>query len=184
MTGSDLRRAAASLAFLLFGTCPVGAAEPAATTAEPLPALEWRLVGPHRGGWSTMAVGVPDAPDTFYAGAAGGGVWKTTDAGRTWQNVTDAQPITAVGALAVAPSDSRVVYVGTGHPEPRYDIGAGSGVYRSTDAGRTWTSLGLAETRHIGAIAVDRRDANAVLVAAVGHVFGPDGHTRTVQVVA
>jgi photosystem II stability/assembly factor-like uncharacterized protein len=155
-----------------------GAASPAAMStptgaAEPLPALEWRLLGPYRGGWSTMAVGVPEEPDTFYAGAAGGGVWKTIDAGHTWASLTDAQPITAVGALAVAPSDRRVIYVGTGHPEPRYDVGAGTGVYRSSDAGRTWQPLGLAATRHIGAIAVDRRDANVVLVAALGHLFGP-----------
>ncbi|HUO79684.1 MAG TPA: hypothetical protein VMU00_06050 [Steroidobacteraceae bacterium] len=165
------------LALLLALSLPAAraAAEPPAAAVEPLPALEWRLLGPFRGGWSTMAVGVPGEPDTFYAGAAGGGVWKTTDAGRTWRNLTDAQPITAVGALAVAPSDPRVVYVGTGQPEPRYDIGAGSGVYRSTDAGRSWTPLGLAASRHIGAIAVDRRDANVVLVAALGHVFGPGG---------
>ncbi len=149
------------------------AAPPATSTTEPLPALEWRLVGPFRGGWSTMAVGVPELPDTFYAGAAGGGVWKTDDAGHTWLNVTDAQPISAVGALAVAPSDGRVIYVGTGHPEPRYDVGAGSGMYRSTDAGHSWAALGLAATRHIAAIAVDRRDANVVLVAALGHLFGP-----------
>ncbi|MBS0375310.1 MAG: hypothetical protein JSR73_12085 [Proteobacteria bacterium] len=149
------------------------AAVPPAAGPEPLPALHWRLLGPFRGGWSTMAVGVPDAPDTFYLGAAGGGVWKTTDAGRTWQNVTDGAPVTAVGALAVAPSDGKVVYVGTGHPEPRYDVGAGSGVYRSVDAGHSWQALGLAATRHIGAISVDPRSADTVLVAAQGHLFGP-----------
>ena len=176
MSRSHLRGLIVALAILASPPFGAAAAEPGTPGAEPLPALAWRLVGPHRGGWSTMAVGIPEAPDTFYAGAAGGGVWKTSDAGRTWRNVTDAEPITAVGALAVAPSDSRVIYVGTGHPEPRYDVGAGSGVYRSADAGKTWASAGLAETRHIGAIAIDRRDANVVLVAAVGHVFGPDAH--------
>jgi photosystem II stability/assembly factor-like uncharacterized protein len=173
MPRSALARAVTALAILAATLAGVDAAEPPGAAAEPLPALEWRLLGPFRGGWSTMAVGVPEEPDTFYSAAAGGGVWKTTDAGRTWTPLTDAQPISAVGALAVAPSDSRVIYVGTGHPEPRYDIGGGSGVYRSSDAGRTWASLGLAATRHIGAIAVDRRDADVVLVAALGHVFGP-----------
>ena len=143
--------------------------------AEPLPAVAWRLVGPFRGGWSTMAVGVPALPDTYYMGTAGGGVWKTTDSGRTWRPVSDGAPITAVGALAVAPSDPAVVYVGTGQADPRYDIGAGSGVYRSRDAGASWESAGLQDTRHIGALLVDRRDANVVLVAALGHVFGPGG---------
>ena len=149
-----------------------GAAPVAAPAATSLPALQWRLVGPYRGGWMTMAAGVPQEPDTYYAGAAGGGLWKSTDSGRTWNPISDGMPVTAVGALAVAPSDPRVVYVATGHPEPRYDVGAGSGVYRSGDAGRTFRPAGLAATRHIGAILVDRRDANVVLVAAVGHLFG------------
>ncbi|MBS0396708.1 MAG: hypothetical protein JSR54_18960, partial [Proteobacteria bacterium] len=163
------------LPILLLAPAAVGAATAAVpgAAAEPLPALEWRLIGPYRGGWATVAAGVPEAPDTFYAGTAGGGVWKTDDAGRTWRALTDAVPVTGVGALAVAPSDPRVVYVGTGHPEPRYDVVAGSGVYRSSDAGRTWQALGLAETRHIGAISVDPRRADTVLVAAQGHLFGP-----------
>jgi len=144
-----------------------------AGAAQTLPALAWRLLGPYRGGWSTMAVGVPEAPDTYYAATAGGGVWKTTDAGHTWKPISDAQPIASVGALAVAPSDARVIYVGSGQPEPRYDVGAGSGVYRSADGGRTWQAVGLEATRHIASIVVDRRDANVVLVAAQGHLFGP-----------
>jgi len=153
---------------------------PAACAAQPLipdgafPAVAWRLVGPFRGGWSTIAVGVPTEPDTYYFGAAGGGIWKTNDSGRTWHCVTDGQPITAIGALAVAPSDPRVLYAGTGHPEPRYDIIAGSGMYRSADAGESWQPVGLTETRHIGAVLIDARDANIVLVAALGHVFGPN----------
>lgn len=135
-------------------------------------ALKWRLVGPFRGGWSTMAVGVPTETDTYYSAAAGGGLWKTDDSGRTWLPLTDSLPITGVGAVAVAPSDGRIVYLGSGQPEPRYDVVAGSGVYRSMDSGKTWTSLGLVETRHIGAIVVDPRDANVVLVAALGHLFG------------
>lgn len=138
------------------------------------PDLAWRLVGPYRGGWSTMAVGVPSQPLTYYAGTAGGGVWKTIDAGRTWTPITDNAPIASVGALAVAPSDANILYVGTGHPEPRYDITAGHGVFRSLDAGRTWTQAGLADSRHIGSLLVDPRDPNSVLAAALGHVFGPN----------
>ncbi|MBV8340807.1 MAG: hypothetical protein JO173_00335 [Gammaproteobacteria bacterium] len=137
------------------------------------PDVSWRLVGPYRGGWSTMAVGVPAQPLTYYAATAGGGVWKTEDAGRTWAPITDNAPIAAVGALAVAPSDASVLYVGTGHPEPRYDITAGHGVFRSRDGGRTWIQAGLADSRHIGALLVDPRDPNRVLAAALGHVFGP-----------
>jgi photosystem II stability/assembly factor-like uncharacterized protein len=171
---SRIKLLAATMLVLLSGYAPLPARGAGPVLPESrFPALAWRLAGPFRGGWSTMAVGVPQQPDTYYFGAAGGGVWKTLDSGRTWRPITDALPITAVGALAVAPSDPNVVYVGTGHPEPRYDVGAGSGVYRSGDAGQTWHAVGLGHTRHIGAVLVDRRNADVVLVAAVGHLFGP-----------
>ncbi|HEX5041670.1 MAG TPA: hypothetical protein VFV75_02130 [Candidatus Polarisedimenticolaceae bacterium] len=140
---------------------------------EALQGLSWRLVGPHRAGWSTAVAGVPQAPDTFFFGAAGGGVWKTTDAGRTWSPIFDQGPA-SVGALAVAPSDPRIVYVGTGQVTSRYDIAAGEGVFKSTDGGATWSSAGLEATRHIGALRVDPRNAAVVLVAALGHAFGPN----------
>jgi photosystem II stability/assembly factor-like uncharacterized protein len=154
------------------GAAPAAPAEPL-VPASRFPELSWRLVGPFRGGWSTMVVGVPGQPDLYYSGTAGGGVWKTIDSGRTWTAITDGQPIVAVGALAVAPSDPSTLYVGTGHPEPRYDVIAGTGLYRSTDAGRTWEPAGLAGTRHIGAVHVDPRDPRTVVVAALGHLFGP-----------
>ena len=135
--------------------------------------LRWRLLGPFRGGWSTTVAGVPTRPDTFWFGAAGGGVWRTTNAGRTWTNMFDGGEAASIGALAVAPSDPRTIYVGTGQPEPRYDVASGRGVYRSTDGGVHWQPLGLAYTRYIGRIWVDPRDANTVLVAAQGHFFGP-----------
>jgi photosystem II stability/assembly factor-like uncharacterized protein len=135
--------------------------------------LTWRLLGPHRGGWSTVAVGVPGAPDTFYFGAAGGGVWKTTSAGRTWTPVFDGGP-PSIGAIAVAPSDPKTIYVGTGQVTSRYDVAAGEGMFKSVDAGSTWAPIGLAATRHIGAILVDPRNAKVVIVAAFGHVFGPN----------
>ncbi|HEV7432765.1 MAG TPA: hypothetical protein VGN77_06945, partial [Steroidobacteraceae bacterium] len=134
--------------------------------------LEWRLIGPFRSGWSTMAAGVADQPDTYYSGYAGGGVWKTIDSGQTWLPIFDSQPVSAVSALAVAPSDPRVIYVGTGQIEERYDMGTGSGVYRSSDGGQSWRAAGLADTRHIGAMYVDPRNADVVLVAAVGHLYG------------
>lgn len=135
--------------------------------------LRWRSVGPLRAGWSDAVAGVPDQPDTFYSGAAGGGVWKTTDAGHTWTPIFEHGPA-SIGAIAVAASDSRVVYVGTGQVTTRYDVAAGEGVFRSEDGGASWESAGLAQTRHIGAILVDPRDARTVLVAALGHLFGPN----------
>ncbi|MEZ5497915.1 MAG: hypothetical protein R3E77_00660 [Steroidobacteraceae bacterium] len=134
--------------------------------------MQWRLIGPFRSGWSTMAGGIADEPDTYYSGYAGGGVWKTTDSGRTWRPVFDGQPAAAIGAIAVAPSNPQVIYVGTGQPEQRYDIGSGNGVYRSSDGGASWTSLGLADTRYIGDLHVDPRNADVVMVAALGQLFG------------
>ena len=157
---------------------PTRAAEPT-IPASVSGALEWRQLGPFRGGWATMATGVPSRPDTFYIGTAGGGVWKTVDAGRTWQSLFDRQPASAVGALAVAPSDPKVIYVGTGQVAARYDVGAGDGVYRSADGGKTWQHAGLADTRHIGAILVDPQHPDIVLVGALGHYYGPN-HERGV----
>ena len=159
-------------------------AHPARATEPTIPAsvsgaLEWRQLGPFRGGWATMAAGVPTQPDTFYIGTAGGGVWKTIDAGRTWQSLFDRQPASAVGALAVAPSDPEVIYVGTGQVAARYDVGAGNGVYRSADGGKTWQHAGLADSRHIGAILVDPQHPDTVLVGALGHYYGPN-HERGV----
>ncbi|MEO8812621.1 MAG: hypothetical protein ABI376_06895, partial [Caulobacteraceae bacterium] len=138
----------------------------------PWGALGWRLIGPFRGGWGEMVAGVAGAPDTFYFGAAGGGVWRTDNAGRTWSSLFDRGPTAPIGAIAVAPSDSNTVYVGAGQPEPRYDVAGGTGVYRTADGGRSWASLGLEKTRHIGRILVDPRDRDHVLVAAVGDFFG------------
>ncbi len=146
----------------------------ATTAAAPLPALHWRELGPFRGGWATMVAGIPTQPDTFYFAAAGGGVWRTENAGRTWQPLFQHGPAAPVGAIAIAPSDPKILYIGTGQPEPRYDIGSGRGIFRSNDGGKTWTSLGLADTRYIGKIWIDPKDPDTVLVGALGHVFGPD----------
>jgi photosystem II stability/assembly factor-like uncharacterized protein len=136
--------------------------------------LNWRQVGPFRAGWSTMAVGIPAQPNTFYFGGADGGIWKTSDAGLTWQPMFQQQGSISVGALAIAPSNPNVIYVGTGQPEPRYDIVEGDGMYRSADGGKTWTHIGLDDTRHIGRIWIDPSDPDTVVVAAVGHFFGPN----------
>jgi photosystem II stability/assembly factor-like uncharacterized protein len=139
-------------------------------------ALDWRELGPFRGGWATMVVGVPSLPNTYYFGAADGGVWRTDDAGRTWQARFQHGPAASIGAIAVAPSNPDVLYIGTGQPEPRYDIAGGAGVFRSSDGGASWTDLGLAETRHIGRILISPTDPNTVLVAAQGRFFAPDDH--------
>ena len=142
--------------------------------AAPLPDVAWRLVGPFRAGWATAVTGIEGDANTFYFGSAGGGVWKTTDAGRTWRGLMQNERAPAIGAIAVAPSDPRVLYAGTGQVDARYDIMAGEGLYRSSDAGESWTRVGLAASRHIGAILVHPKDPDRVLVAVLGHVFGSD----------
>ena len=158
----------------LFCTAAIPAASAAAAPVDPAlySTLHWRLLGPFRAGWAEMIEGVPSEPNTFYFGASGGGVWKTDDAGRTWTSLFDKGGSSAIGAIAIAPSNPKVIYVGGGQPEPRYDVQAGRGVYRSTDGGKTWTDLGLADTRYIGRIWVSPKDPNIVLVGAVGDFFG------------
>jgi photosystem II stability/assembly factor-like uncharacterized protein len=135
-------------------------------------AMKWRQVGPYRAGWGTCAEGIPDQPDVFYFGGAGGGIWKTTDAGRTWEGLMQNESAAAVGALDIAPSNPKVIYVGTGQVAFRYDILDGDGVFKSTDGGETWNNIGLKNTKYIGRILIDPKDENRVLVAALGHVFG------------
>jgi photosystem II stability/assembly factor-like uncharacterized protein len=140
-----------------------------------LSGLQWRDVGPMRGGRSYAVAGNAGQPDTFYTGSVGGGVWKTENAGRTWFPIADDPvtgiPIGSIGAIAVAPSDPNIVYVGTGEPDIRSQHSYGIGVFKSTDAGKSWHSIGLPETRQIGRIVVDPADPNRVYVAALGHVY-------------
>lgn len=136
--------------------------------------LKWRLVGPFRGGRSEAATGIPGDPLTYYFGAVAGGVWKTTDGGVSWFPIFDREPNSSVGAIAVAPSNHNIIYVGTGEQCLRNDITFGDGVYKSTDAGRTWTNIGLKDSQHIATIIISPTDPNNVYVAAVGHAFGPN----------
>jgi photosystem II stability/assembly factor-like uncharacterized protein len=135
--------------------------------------LRWRLVGPFRGGRSVAVTGDPTNRNVFYFGAVDGGVWKTTNGGTSWKNITDGvSRIASVGAIAVAPSDPNVVYAGGGEADLREDWTYGDGMYRSTDAGQTWTHLGLDDARHVARIVVDPRNPDRVFVAAMGHASG------------
>ena len=136
--------------------------------------MRWRMIGPFRGGRSLTAAGVRGQRDAYYFGAVGGGVWKTTNGGHTWFPIFDSQPIASIGSLAVAPSDANIIYVGTGEASIRSDIAFGNGVYKSTDAGQTWLHIGLEDTRHIGRVLIDPKNANIVFVAALGHAYGPN----------
>ncbi|MEO8595128.1 MAG: glycosyl hydrolase [Candidatus Solibacter sp.] len=146
-----------------------------AQPTDPINSLRFRQIGPFRGGRSVAVAGVPSQPDTFYFGAVGGGVFKTTDSGVNWLPVSDGQLKTgSVGALAVADSDPNVIYAGMGEACVRGNATHGDGVYKSVDAGHTWRNVGLQESYHIGAVVVDPKDANLVYVAAVGHLWGPN----------
>ena len=148
---------------------------PAADELTPLfSGLRWRMLGPFRGGRVDAVCGVVGRPNEFYFGHVNGGVWKSIDAGRVWEPIFDSQTVASIGALAVAPSAPDTIYVGSGESTLRDSVGYGNGVYKSTDAGKTWTHLGLDDTQHIGKIAVDPRNANIVFVAAIGHLYAPN----------
>lgn len=136
--------------------------------------MKWRMIGPFRAGRTVGAVGIPNQPNVFYIGVNGGGVWKTTDAGRTWQPIFDDQPTGSIGDVTVAPSNPNVVYVGSGEGLQRPDLSTGDGVYRSNDGGKTWVHLGLREGQQIASIAVDPKNENRLFVAVLGHPYGPN----------
>jgi photosystem II stability/assembly factor-like uncharacterized protein len=136
--------------------------------------LKWRMIGPFRGGRSIAATGVPGDPNTFYFGAVDGGIWKTTNVGMTWAPIFDNEPVASIGAIAVAPSDPRVIYAGTGESDIRSDLASGDGIYRSSDGGDTWQNVGLSDTRQISRIVIDPGNANIVYVGALGHAYGPN----------
>src|SRR3982075_1419937 len=136
--------------------------------------LRWRNIGPFRGGRTRAVAGVPSQPNVFYCAQVNGGVFKTTDYGRTWQPIFDTQPTGSIGALAVSVSDPNIIYVGSGEGLHRPDLSVGDGIYKSTDAGKTWTHLGLRDGQQIPQIAVDPRTPDHLLVAVAGHPYGPN----------
>lgn len=136
--------------------------------------MQWRMIGPHRGGRTVGAVGVPQQPNVFYIGVNNGGVWKTTDYGRTWIPIFDDQPTGSIGDVAVAPSNPDVIYVGSGEGLQRPDLSVGDGIYRSTDAGNTWTHLGLRDGQQVGGLAVDHTNDKRLFAAVLGHPYGPN----------
>ncbi len=160
--------------WLIF-VCLLGAAAQQRSAQYPeslLAGLHWRDVGPMRGGRAYAVAGNASQPDTFYFGSVGGGVWKTENAGHTWVPISDEGiPIGSIGAIAVAPSNPDVIYVGTGEPDIRSQNSYGAGMFKSTDAGKTWKHIGLEGTRQIGRVVVDPANPNRVYVAALGHVY-------------
>jgi photosystem II stability/assembly factor-like uncharacterized protein len=136
--------------------------------------LHWRMIGPFRGGRTRAATGVPSQPGVFYIGQVNGGVWKSDDYGRIWTPIFDHESTQSIGAIAVAPSNPNIIYVGSGEGLHRPDLSVGNGIYKSTDAGKTWTHLGLRDGFQIPALAIDPRDPNRVFAAVLGHPYGPN----------
>ncbi|HYV40748.1 MAG TPA: glycosyl hydrolase, partial [Thermoanaerobaculia bacterium] len=169
---------AAFLALLLTGAAPRHKAPVPATAAgdakppDPYAGLAYRFIGPP-GNRVSAVVGVSGDSNTCYAGGASGGVWKSTDGGIHWKPVFDEQPAQSIGSIAIAPSDPNVVWVGTGEPFIRSNVSLGNGIYKSTDAGKTWKHMGLEKTGRIGRIAIDPRNSNVVFAAALGTCYGP-----------
>ncbi|HEX4015013.1 MAG TPA: hypothetical protein VHX17_14140 [Candidatus Cybelea sp.] len=168
-----MKYAAALLAAALtFAAVP--AAAPAVESSS-YAAMQWRFIGPLRGGRTVALDGVPSQPNLFYIGAVDGGIWKSPDAGRTWTPIFDREPTGSIGALAVSPSNPDVIYAGSGEGLQRPDLSVGDGVYKSTDAGATWTHLGLRDAQQIASMALDPADPNRLFVAVLGHPYGPNG---------
>ena len=136
--------------------------------------MQWRCIGPHRGGRTVGAVGVPSQPNVFYIGVNNGGVWKTNDFGRTWKPIFDDQPTGSIGDVIVSPSNPTVIYVGSGEGLQRPDLSVGDGIYKSTDGGKTWINTGLKDGQQIGGLAIDPKDENRVFAAVLGHPYGPN----------
>src|SRR5579872_2674463 len=144
-----------------------------AQAAPNLPDLHWRMIGPFRGGRTRAACGVADQPNVFYIGQVDGGVLKSTDYGRTWFPIFDHEDTQSIGAIAIAPSSDNIIYVASGEGLMRPDLSVGDGIYRSDDAGKSWTHLGLQDSEQIPELVVDPQDPNRLFAAVLGHPFGP-----------
>jgi photosystem II stability/assembly factor-like uncharacterized protein len=155
-------------------TASMPAQQPAVISPGLFAEMRWRNIGPHRASRTRAAAGHASHPYTFYMAAVNGGVWKTTDAGRVWKPIFDDQPTGSIGTIAIAPSDANTIYVGSGEGLHRPDLSTGDGIYKSTDAGRTWSHLGLRDAQQIPNIAVDPKNPNRLFVAALGHPYGPN----------
>ena len=176
---NTITRSFFALAFLFFSSANFAQVNPGY-----LQAMKWRMIGPHRGGRTVGAVGIPNQPNVFYIGVNNGGVWKTTDFGRTWKPIFDDQPTGSIGDIAIAPSNPNTIYVGSGEGIQRPDLSVGDGIYKSTDAGKTWQNIGLKDGQQIGGIAIDPTNDNIVFVAVLGHPYGPNterGVFRTID---
>src|SRR5580704_3425137 len=136
--------------------------------------LRWRMIGPFRGGRTVAIAGIPDSPNVFYMAASNGGIWKTTDAGRVWLPIFDEQPTGSIGALAVSLSNPNIIYAGSGEGLHRPDLSVGDGVYKSTDAGKSWEHMGLRAAQQIPSILVDPANPERVFAACLGHPYGPN----------
>ncbi len=160
-------------------SCALVAALATAAAAQPyneaqFKGMKWRDIGPYRGGRVLAVTGIPGSPFTYYFGGVAGGVWRTTDGGGSWQSISDNSMISSIGAIAVSESNPNVIYVGTGESCLRGNISYGDGVYKTTDGGKTWQHIGLKDTQHIARVWIDPRNSDHVLIAALGHAYGPN----------
>ena len=174
-----MNRVVASVIATVFAAASFAAPASAANSASQklMSKLEWRSIGPYIGGRVVAVAGVPDQPSLFYMGAVQGGVWKSENYGSSWENVSDGKMgkvANGIGAIAVAPSNSKIIYAGTGESDIRQDFANGDGIYKSTDAGKTWRYSGLRETRETSSLVIDPRDPNVVYATSMGHVFKPN----------
>ena len=162
-----------SFALLLLSLSLSASLAAATFEAKQFAAMQWREVGPFRGGRSAAVEGIPSQPDTYYFGSVGGGVWKTIDGGVTWKAVSDGFFGGSIGAVAVSEWDPNVVYAGGGEKTVRGNVSHGDGMWKSTDAGQTWTHVGLKDSRHIPRVRIHPRNPDLVYAAVLGHLFGP-----------
>ena len=167
-------RAKLSLLCLVVALPLISLAQTANVSSAALTEMRWRDVGPLRGGRTRANCGVPSQPSVFYMAQVNGGVWKTTDYGRTWMPIFDHEPTGSVGAIVVSPSNPNIIYVGSGEGLHRPDLSVGDGIYKSTDAGKTWTHLGLRDGQQIAQMALDPHNPDRLFVAVAGHPYGPN----------